>query len=433
MPIKIIIMGAAGRDFHNFNVLYRNNPKYKVAAFTAAQIPGIAGRRYPAKLAGRLYKKGIPIYDEKKLVSLIKKHKVNGVVFSYSDVSYRELKQKEKLVKKAGADFVLVPPKKTMLKSRKKVISVCATRTGAGKSQTTRYVCDILKSLKKKFVVIRHPMPYGDLIKQEVMRFAKFTDMKDCTIEECEEFEPHLKQGNIVYCGVDYEKILKKAEKEASVIVWDGGNNDTPFYSPDLHIVVADPLRAGDEIKYYPSDANVALADVVVINKENSSTKRNISIVEKNVLGLNSKVKIVHANSPIEVDEPAVIAGKKVIVVEDGPTLTHGGMKYGAGYVAAKKYKCKIVPAFRYAVGSIKDTYKKYKQIRKMLPAMGYGKKQIMELQRIINNANADAVIVATPVDITRFMKLNKPTVKVSYSLEEKGNRLEKIIRKKFK
>jgi len=420
---KVLIMGAAGRDFHNFNVFFRNNPHFKVIAFTATQIPNIEGRRYPAKLAGRLYPKGIPIFPENGLVDLIKEHKIDRVVFSYSDVSEDYVMHKASIAMAAGADFMLLGQKSTMLKSKVPVIAVCAVRTGAGKSQTTRRVSDILKSLGKKIVVIRHPMPYGNLLKQICQRYETKADLDkyDCTIEEREEYEPHLERGSIVYAGVDYGLILKQAEKEADVILWDGGNNDLPFYEPDLHITVVDPHRPGHELIYFPGEVNLRAADVVVVNKVDTAKPANVREVIKNVKSANPSAIIVKAASPITVSNPDLVRGKRVLVVEDGPTLTHGEMSYGAGIVAAKKYRARVIDPRPYAVGSIKRVFEKFEQMGDLLPAMGYGEKQMKELQKTINAVNCHSVMIATPIDLGRLLKINKPWVRVRYELAEIG------------
>jgi predicted GTPase len=423
MAKNVIIMGAAGRDFHNFNVFFRNNPEYNVVAFTATQIPYIENRRYPAELAGKLYPEGIPIYPEEMLPELIKKHSVDVVVFSYSDVSHNYVMQKAALVNACGANFWLLGAKQTMLSSCKPVIAVCAVRTGCGKSQTTRYVCEILKGLGKKVAVIRHPMPYGNLAEQALQKFETFEDLDKhkCTIEEREEYEPHLARGNIVFAGVDYGRILREAEKCADVIVWDGGNNDYSFYKADLYITVADPHRAGHELLYYPGTTNVMLADVFVINKEDTAKPADIKAVEENLKRLNPKAKIIHANSPVSVQDPSLIKGKRVLVIEDGPTLTHGGMKYGAGIVAAKKFGAKeIVDPRPYLKGELKKTFEKYPEIGTLLPAMGYSKKQIADLEATINACDCDSVVIATPIDLGRLVKINKPYTRVTYELEEK-------------
>lgn len=429
---RVIIMGAAGRDFHNFNMVYRDNPHYKVVAFTATQIPGIEGRIYPKELAGYLYTKGIPIYPEEKLPDLIKKLDVNQVVFSYSDVSHEYLMHKASLVIASGADFILLGPESTMLESIKPVISVTAVRTGAGKSQVSRKIAKILKKRGKKVVVIRHPMPYGDLRKQIVERFATYNDLDwyNATIEEREEYEPHINNGIVVYAGVDYEKILRRAEKEADVIIFDGGNNDISFIKSDLYIVVADPHRAGHELLYHPGESNLRMADVVIINKIDSAEKSDVEKVIKNTKTVNPKAKIILAKSTVTVDRPDIIKNRSVLIVEDGPTLTHGGMPYGAGTVVAEKYKCNVVDARKYAVGSIKEIYTKFKHLTKELPAMGYNEKQVKELEKTINSAKCDAVIDATPVNLSKLFKINKPVVQVNYELEEVGKlNLEKILK----
>ncbi len=430
---RVIIMGAAGRDFHNFNTFFKNNRDYKVICFTATQIPNIEGRKYPAELAGPYYSTGIPIYPEKDLTKLIKKFDIDVVVFSYSDISHNYVMHKASEALAVGADFWLLGPKSSILKSVRKVISICAVRTGAGKSQTTRRVCDILNKYKVKFSVVRHPMPYGDLIKQEIQRFSKLEDLDryNCTIEEREEYEPHIKRGNTVFAGVDYQKILKAAEKISDVIVWDGGNNDLPFYKPDLHIVVVDPLRLGNESSYHPGETNLRMADIVIINKVDSATRESIEKMKKNIKKLNKNAKIIEAYSPITVENPSLIKKKRVLVIEDGPTITHGEMSYGAGFIAAKQYGAKeIIDPRRYAVGSIKKAYEKYPHIGNLIPALGYSKLQMEELNKSINRADADVVIIGTPVDLRKFLRINKPAVKVSYELKEKqGNVLEQMIK----
>jgi len=436
MRKKVIIMGAAGRDFHNFNVFFRDNEEYEVVAFTATQIPDIEGRKYPPELAGKLYPDGIPIYSEDELEDLIKKFKVDFVVFAYSDVSHEYVMNRASRAMAAGASFMLLGPSHTMLTSTKPVISVCAVRTGSGKSQTTRRVAEILKKLGKKTVVIRHPMPYGDLTKQVVQRFGSFEDLDkhNCTIEEREEYEPHIDRGNVVYAGVDYEKILRQAEQEADVILWDGGNNDFPFFKPDLHIVVVDPHRPGHEVTYHPGETNLRLADVIVINKIDTAYPEDIQIVRENSRSANPRAVIIEAASPIFVENYEAIKGKKVLVIEDGPTLTHGEMSYGAGYVAAEKYgAAEIVDPRPYAVGSIKETYEKYTQLEVILPAMGYSPKQLKELEETINAVPADLVIVATPINLGKILKINKPYVRVKYELQEIGKPdLEDIIKEFF-
>ncbi|UCG95508.1 MAG: GTPase [archaeon] len=422
MVRKVIIMGAAGRDFHDFNVLFRNNPSYEVVAFTATQIPEIDWRTYPRELAGRLYPKGIKIHPEWELPKLIREKDVDEVIFSYSDVSYKYLMERASLVLSCGADFRLLTHRSTALKSKKPVISVCAVRTGCGKSQTTRRVCEILRTYSIKFTVIRHPMPYGNF-KNPVQRFSRYSDLKkyNCTIEEREEYEPHLEQGNVVYAGVDYARILKKAEKESQVIVWEGGNNDFPFLRTDLHIVVTDPHRAGHERDYHPGAANLRMADLVVINKEDTALKKDIEKVQKNIKKVNPKAKIIHAESPIYLEDPELVRKKKVLVIEDGPTLTHGGMHYGAGYIAARHFTKKIIDPRPYAKGSLKETFEKYVHLAEVLPAMGYNWTQMKELEDTINSTPSDAVVVGTPIDLARFLDIKKPHTRVFYKLKEKG------------
>jgi len=420
---NVIILGAAGRDFHDFNTYFRDNEEYNVKAFTATQIPDIVGRTYPSVLAGKLYPKGIPIKDEKELSNLIKELDVDECVFSYSDVPHEYVMHLASTVLANGADFRLIGPKKIMLKSSKPVIAVCAVRTGSGKSQTSRKIVKWLKENNIKAVAIRHPMPYGDLAKQAVQRFETYEDMDkyECTIEEMEEYEPYIQRGLVVYAGVDYEKILRKAEKEANVIIWDGGNNDVPFYKPDLHIVVADPHRAGHELKYHPGETNLRMANVIIINKVGTAKPKDVEIVLKNIKLVNPNATVIKANSPVKVENEDEVKGKKVVVVEDGPTLTHGEMPYGAGYVAAKNLKCEIIDPRKYAVGTIKKTFEKFKHLTEILPAMGYGKKQMEELQETINKAECDAVIIGTPIDLGRHIKINKPSYRVEYNLEEIG------------
>jgi len=433
---KIIIMGAAGRDFHNFNTLYRDNDSVEIVAFTATQIPDIQGRRYPAVLAGRLYPKGIPIHDESELSDLIKKHQADEVIFSYSDVSYQYVMEKAAFVMAAGARFAVEGGAATMVKSTKPVVAVCAIRTGSGKSQTTRRVADVLQKLGKKVVAIRHPMPYGDLSKQIVQRFASLRDLTrhNCTIEEREEYEPHIMSGVTVYAGVDYEKILRQAEKEADLILWDGGNNDMPFYKPDMLITVVDPHRPGHEYSYYPGQNNLLMADVVVINKVDSASPENVAKVRESVWKYNTNATVIDAASPIDVDKPELIKGKRVLVVEDGPTLTHGEMKYGAGVVAAHKFgAAQMVDPRPYTVQSITATFKKYPGIGTLLPAMGYGDKQVKDLETTINRTVCDLVIIATPIDLNRIIKINKPSVRVSYSLQELGSpNLDTVLTARF-
>ncbi len=431
---KVLIMGAAGRDFHNFNMKYKDNEAYEVIAFTATQIPDIAGRKYPAELSGKLYPDGIPIYSEEELEELIKKHHIEEVVFSYSDISHEYVMHRASAVLAGGANFLLLGPNETMLESNKCVISICATRTGCGKSQTTRRVSEILRSFSKKLVVIRHPMPYGDLIKQKIQRFASMEDLDkyNCTIEEREEYEPHIRNGVYVYAGVDYKEILKEAEKEADIILWDGGNNDYSFIRANLEIVVVDPHRAGHEIKYFPGEVNLRRANIVVINKIDTADNKSIQLVRDNVRKYNPDVDIIEAASPIFVEDYDKISSKSALVIEDGPTLTHGEMSYGAGVVAAIKYGAsKIIDPRDYAVGSIKDTFNKYSHIGSLLPCMGYSKTQIMELEQTINSIKADIVIIATPIDLRRLIKINKPAVRVMYELQEIGKpTLEDLLKK---
>jgi predicted GTPase len=432
---KVIIMGAAGRDFHNFNTYFRDNPSYRVVAFTATQIPDIEGRKYPAALAGKLYPKGIPIEAEAELDELIAAYKVDDVHFAYSDVSHEYVMNKASQVMAAGANFVLLGPDDTMIKSKRPVVSVCAVRTGSGKSQTSRKVATILKQKGRKVAVIRHPMPYGDLVKQKVQRFATYADLDkhDCTIEEREEYEPHIDWGIIVYAGVDYGAILRQAEKEADIVLWDGGNNDFPFYKSDLEIVVADPLRAGHELKYHPGETNFRRAQVVVINKMDSAKAEDVDLVLVNLKKVNPKAIVVRANSPTIVSDGDRITGRRVLVIEDGPTLTHGGMRYGAGIVAAQKYgAAEIVDPRPFAVGSIKTTFEKYNHLDKVLPAMGYGEKQCRELAATIERIPCDLVVSATPIDITRVIKVGKPILRVGYELEEIGSPTLKDVLKKF-
>jgi predicted GTPase len=421
---QILIMGAAGRDFHNFNLLFRDKKEYEVVAFTATQIPDIEGRKYPAKLAGKLYPRGIPIYPENELLSLIAGNKIDEVIFSYSDVSYNYVMSKAARVIACGAHFTLAGGFPTMLKSTKPVIAICAVRTGSGKSQTTRKVCEILKGMGLKAAVVRHPMPYGDLTKQICQRFATLKDLDKykCTIEEREEYEPHIMRGQVVYAGVDYEVILRNAEKEADVVVWDGGNNDLPFYMPNLYITVADPHRAGHERTYYAGETNVLLADVVIVNKIDTASIEGIEAVRESIKGLNPKAIIIEAASPITVDKPELIQDRRVLVVEDGPTLTHGEMSYGAGVVAAQKYGAgELIDPRPYTVASITATFVKYPAIGTLLPAMGYGNKQIKDLETTINRTKCDTVIIATPINLGRIIKINKPTVRVTYELQEIG------------
>jgi predicted GTPase len=435
-PIKTLIMGAAGRDFHNFNVFYRDNKDYEVVAFTATQIPNIEGRKYTAELAGSLYPAGIPIYPESDLVDLIKKHKVEQVVFAYSDVPHAFVMSKASTVLAAGADFRLMGIESTQVKSVKPVVSVCAVRTGSGKSQTTRRVSLILRGMGFKVAAIRHPMPYGDLVKQKVQRFATYADLDkhECTIEEREEYEPHIDNGVIVYAGVDYEAILREAEKEVDIVLWDGGNNDFSFYKSDLAIVVADPHRPGHERLYHPGETNVKLADVFVINKVDTADPAKVIEVRNSLHELNPNAIVIEGASPLFVDDPEAIRGKRVLVVEDGPPLTHGEMAYGAGWVAAKRFgAAEIVDPRPFAVGSIHDTYVKYPKTGTILPAMGYGDQMVKDLEETINKADVDLVVSATPIDLTRIIKVNKPMQRVRYELQEIGKPdLEDILKKKF-
>ncbi len=428
---RVIIMGAAGRDFHNFNVFFRNNPEYEVVAFTATQIPFIENRRYPPELAGDLYPEGIPIYPEEELPRLVREHNVDVVVFAYSDVSHEYVMNRASTALAAGADFWLLGPRSTMLKSSKPVISVGAVRTGAGKSPTSRRVASILKSRGLRVVVVRHPMPYGDLAKQAVQRFASMEDLDryGVTIEEREEYEPHLAMGNVVYAGVDYERILREAEKEADVILWDGGNNDFPFFESDLHIVVADPLRPGHERRYHPGEANLRMADVVIISKVDSAPMENVLRVLRSVRELNPRARIIRAAMPITVEDPGAIEGKKVVAVEDGPTLTHGEMSFGAAVVASRLHGGILVDPTPYFVGTLRDALRKYPQIKNYVPALGYSEEQIRDLRETLNSVPADLIVSATPVDLTRLMELNKPVVRVRYEIQEIGRpTLEDVI-----
>jgi len=433
MVERVIIMGAAGRDFHNFNVYFKDNPRYEVIAFTAAQIPTIEGRLYPPELAGKSYPKGIPIYPEDQLADLIRKHQVDLVAFSYSDVPHVEVMHKASVAMAEGADFILIGATYTMLKSRKPVVAVCAVRTGCGKSQTTRKVCTILRKLNKKIVVVRHPMPYGDLRTQVVQRFSSYDDFErhQCTIEEREEYEPLVDQGVVVYAGVDYDQILKEAEEETDVIVWDGGNNDTPFYQPDIHIVLFDPHRAGHELLYYPGETNMLMADIAIINKVDTASPAQVEQVRKSIEQRAPRAKIVLAESPVLVSNPERIQGKRVLVVEDGPTLTHGEMPYGAGVIAAKKYgAADIVDPRPYAVGTIQETYRRYPHIGPLLPAMGYSRNQIHDLERTIKSADCDLVLFATPIQLTRILSINKLTVRVRYEYRDHDHPLlEEVLR----
>ncbi len=419
---KIVIMGAAGKDFHVFNTCYRGKSDCQVVAFTATQVPNIDDRKYPSKLAGPGYPDGIPIKSERFINSIVKDNQVDEVIFAYSDVSYKYIEEKRLTVERAGAEFKLADPLATMLKARVPVIAICAVRTGAGKSQTTRYVASLLHAKKKRVVVVRHPMPYGDLVSQEVQRYVTLEDLvaHHCTLEEMEEYEPHLQRKMIVYAGVDYEKILRAAEKEADIIVWDGGNNDTPFYKPDMHVVVADPLRAGQETTYYPGRVNFEMADVIIINKVDSATPQQVSTVADNAKRLNPKAQVVMANSPIFVDDPLLIKDKRVLALEDGPTVTHGDMKFGAAYLAAKRYGAKeVIDPRPFAVGGIADAFKAYPSVTEVLPTIGYGKRQIRDLEATIARAECDTVVIGTPVNLLRVLKIDKPCVMVTYELEE--------------
>ncbi len=432
-----LIMGAAGRDFHNFNVFFRNNPEIRVKAFTATQIPDIAGRKYPRQLAGEYYPQGIPIYPETELVDLIKKLEIDDVYFAYSDVRHTYVMDKAAEVQAAGANFILLGPRETMIKSSKPVVSVCAVRTGCGKSQTTRRVSQILIAMGKKVAAIRHPMPYGDLVAQKVQKFVTKADLArhKCTIEEMEEYEPHIENGVIVFAGVDYGAILREAEKVADVILWDGGNNDFPFYKSDLEIVVADPHRAGHEREYYPGEVNFRRADVIVINKIDTADLENVLEVRESIRELNPKAVVVDAASPLLVKNGERIRGKRVLVIEDGPTLTHGEMQYGAGVMAAQKYgAAELVDPRPWAVGTIAETFRKYPDIGVLLPAMGYGAKQMKDLEATINKVDCDLIVIATPIDLGRIVTFKRPTVRVGYELQEIGTpNLEEILGKKFK
>ena len=422
---RVLIMGAAGRDFHNFNTVYRHNPDYDVVAFTATQIPNIDDRTYPPELSGDLYPDGIPIHDEAELTNLIKELNVDDVVFSYSDVPHEYVMHKASEVIKFGANFVLLGGDPTMIKSNKPVVAIGAVRTGCGKSQTTRRVAEVLASAGKKVVAIRHPMPYGDLAKQKVQRFATLEDLElhDCTIEEMEEYEPHIVQGSVVYAGVDYKAILDQAEEEADVILWDGGNNDLPFYKPDLFIVVADPHRAGHEMSYFPGESNLRMADVVVINKMDSARQEDVAKLKKNIDAVNPGATVIEANSPVSVDDSEIISGKRCLVIEDGPTLTHGEMKFGAGTVAAEKFGAvEIIDPRPWIEGTIADTFEKYPAIGKVLPAMGYGGQQVKDLEATINAVDCDIVVIGTPIDLRRIISIDKPSVRVTYDLAEIGS-----------
>ncbi|RJQ08462.1 MAG: GTPase [Dehalococcoidia bacterium] len=436
-PVPTLIIGAAGRDFHDFNVIYRDDPRSRVIAFTAAQIPDIDGRTYPAELAGRQYPDGIPIYPETELETLIRRHDVRVCAMAYSDLPHEEVMHKAALVNAAGADFILHGAASTMLQSSKPVIAVCAVRTGCGKSQTSRRVTQILRAMGYRVASIRHPMPYGDLKKQVCQRFATLDDLDvhECTIEEREEYEPHVVMGNVIFAGIDYQRILHEAQKEADVILWDGGNNDMPFVRPDLNIVVADPHRPGHELRYYPGETNVRMADVVLINKIGTARLQDVEAVEGNVRRLNPAARVIRAHSPVTVSDPAAISGKRVLVVEDGPTLTHGEMKIGAGHVAATQHgAARIVDPRPYAVGSIRRTFDKYGHLSDVLPAMGYGRGQIAELEATINAVDCDLVLIGTPIDLGRLLKINKPSLRVRYELDEAATpalraEIERVLR----
>ena len=432
--INVIIMGAAGRDFHNFNTYYRDNDLYRVVAFTATQIPNIEGRLYPSELAGKLYPEGIPIHDESKLINLIRSYHAAEVVFSYSDIKHADVMHLGSMVNAAGADFKMMGMSRTAIKSIKPVIGICAVRTGCGKSQTTRKVSKIFKNAGMKVAVIRHPMPYGDLIAQTVQRFSSLDDLEkhDCTIEEMEEYEPHINRGTIVYAGVDYEAIIRKAEQEADVILWDGGNNDMPFYQTDILFVVADPHRSGHETQYYPGETNLRMADVVIINKIRTADPENVEELRLSIAKVNPEATVLDAASPVTVDDPGIITGNRVLVVEDGPTLTHGEMKYGAGVIAANQCGAlELVDPRPFAQGSIARTFDHYPDIGMVLPAMGYGNDQVRDLETTINNTDCDAVVIGTPIDLRRIVNIKHPSTRVTYELDELGdNKLDKILSK---
>jgi predicted GTPase len=428
---KVVIMGAAGRDFHNFNIFFRNNKDYEVIAFTAAQIPYIERRIYPPELSGSLYPKGIPIYPEYRLKEILVKNKVDEVILAYSDLSNEEVMEKASIVLSSGSDFRLMGPNSTMLKSKKPVISVCAVRTGSGKGATTRKIVKIFRDKGYKAVVVRHPMPYGNLKKQICQRFSKYEDLErnDCTLEEIEEYEPHIREGVAVYSGVDYRKILKEAEKEASLIIWDGGNNDFPFFKPDLHIVITDARRAGHEISYYPGQANLIMADIVIINKIKTAKKKDLTLIKENVKRLNPKAKIIMADMPKHIDKPELVMKKRVLVIEDGPTLTHGSLSFGAGALEATRLKAKIIDPRPYTERKIKEIYNRYPHIWKVLPAVGYGKEQMQDLEKTINKTPCDTVLIGTPIDLGKYIKINKPYARVTYDIKEIGKPdLEGII-----
>ncbi len=432
---NVLIMGAAGRDFHNFNVYFRGNKDYNVVAFTATQIPNIEGRTYPKELAGDLYPKGIPIYEEAKLLDLIRDLKVEEVVFAYSDIPFNYVMTKASMVNAAGVSFRLMGAAETEVKSTKPLIAVLAVRTGSGKSQTSRRIAELLRKAGKKVVSIRHPMPYGDLVKQKVQRFGTIEDLKkhECTIEEIEEYEPHIANGGVIYSGVDYEAILREAEKEADIILWDGGNNDMSFYKADLTFTVVDPHRPGHELTYYPGNTSLRMADVAIINKVDTADPSNVEIVRENIKKVNPKAKIIEAASPVTASNPDLIKGKRVLVVEDGPTLTHGEMKYGAGTIAARQNgAAELVDPRPYTVKSISDTFKKYPNIGVLLPAMGYGDAQVKDLEETINKTDCDSVIIGTPIDLGRLLKINKPSTRVMYELGDKASdEVKKVLKEK--
>ncbi|MBX9696433.1 MAG: cyclic 2,3-diphosphoglycerate synthase [Cyanobacteria bacterium] len=428
---KVIIMGAAGRDFHDFNVFWKQQPNYHVVAFTAAQIPDIEGRMYPPELSGADYPDGILIESESRITELIKEHEVDEVALAYSDLNHVEVMHKSAMVNAAGADFRLMGWRQTMLSSKKPVIAVCAVRTGCGKSQTTRKVCEYLKELGKTVAVVRHPMPYGDLTKQICQRFSSISDLDlhECTIEEREEYEPHIEAGNLVFAGIDYAEILRQAESEADVVLWDGGNNDIPFFKPLLHIVVTDPLRPGHELAYYPGETNVRMADLVIINKVDTAPIESVELVEANVRSVNKHTKVLLAESPISLSGSESVKGRRVLVLEDGPTVTHGEMAFGAGHVVARRMEAgEIVDPRPYAVGSIRETFDTYKHLTAILPAMGYGEAQMDDLERTINATPCDLVLIGTPIDLSRLLKINKPTVRVTYELKERDSQVLKSM-----
>jgi predicted GTPase len=433
---KVLIMGAAGRDFHNFNVYFRDNKRYNVIGFTATQIPDIEGRLYPPQLAGKMYPGGIPIYTDEKLAELIKAQAIDLVAFSYSDVPHNEVMHKASVVTAAGADFIIIGASYTMIASEKKVVSVCAVRTGCGKSQTSRKVCQILQKMGKQVVIVRHPMPYGDLTRQIVQRFSSYADFEkhDCTIEEREEYEPVVAMGAVIYAGIDYEKILREAEKEADVIVWDGGNNDAPFFKPDVNIVVFDPHRAGHETTYHPGETNMLMADIAVINKVDSADPEKVAQVRQTIEQHNPDARIILADSAILVDDPKQIEGQRVLVVEDGPTLTHGEMAYGAGTIAARRFNAAaLVDPRPYLTGTLRDTFATYPDIGALLPAMGYSRQQVQDMETTINNTDCDLVLFATPIDLTRLITINKPTLRVRYEYSDNSEpTLESLLVRYF-